>query len=70
VGIFGSSTPLSVSPPSEQQHDLLTGTLALSERPRLLSNVSHIEKITTPAEGAMASKYHILIVDDNAINRR
>lgn len=63
---FSSNTSPSVSLPSEQQ----PGTHVLSERPKAIVEISNNRNRTTTTEGAATLTYHILIVDDNAINRR
>ncbi|KAE9966934.1 hypothetical protein BLS_006676 [Venturia inaequalis] len=59
------TTPSS-SPPATQKADPLTATVSLPERSIALQDIPNLEAL---ADGQPKSTHHVLIVDDNAINR-
>lgn len=60
------TTP-SCSPPATQKADPLTAAVSLPERSIALQDIPNLEAL---ADGQPKSTHHVLIVDDNAINRR
>ncbi|TID12886.1 sensor histidine kinase/response regulator [Venturia nashicola] len=57
----------STSPQPTQEADPLAATVSMPELPIALQDISNLQSL---AEGRTQSTHHILIVDDNAINRR